>query len=91
MRSGLTGGCSSMAGVAFGTILFLIGDPHVGQGCRFLVSSRNFSLFTVASTFVFMRSRPLAWRINHYSGVLCLAVAIRWGADLLLNRLSFPR
>jgi len=67
MRSGLTGGCSSMAGVAFGTILSLIGDPHVGQGSGFLVSSPNFSLLTVEPTFVFMRSRPPCLADQSYS------------------------
>jgi hypothetical protein len=63
MRSGLTGGCSSIAGVAFGTIFFLIGDPHPGQSCGFPVS-RNFSPLIVWPTFAFIRSRPFACRIG---------------------------
>jgi hypothetical protein len=71
MRSGLIGGCSSIAGVAFGTIFFLMGDPQPGQSCGFPVP-RNFSSLIVGPTFAFMRSRPLLAGSdrssqNHYS------------------------
>jgi hypothetical protein len=106
MRSGLIGGCSSIAGVAFGTIFFLIGDPQPGQSCGFPVS-RNFSPLIVGPTFAFMRSRPLLAGLdrssqNHFSarpgendsaisGVMRLAVALSWGTDLFLNGRPFPR
>jgi uncharacterized membrane protein (UPF0136 family) len=62
MRSGLTGGSSSIAGVAFGRIFFLIGDPQVGQSWGSPAAARKFSPLIVAPTFSFMRSRPfICW------------------------------
>jgi hypothetical protein len=107
MRSGLIGGCSSIAGVAFGTIFFLIGDPHPGQRCGFPVS-RNFSPLIVWPTFAFIRSRPFACRIGPlfaeslqrrrpgkmtrpFPGGMRLAVVLSWGTDLFLNGRPFPR
>ena len=105
MRSGLIGGCSSIAGVAFGTIFFLIGDPQPGQSCGFPVS-RNFSPLIVRPTFAFIRSRPFACRIGPlfaeslqcrskmtrpFPGVMRLAVALSRGRDLFLNGWPFPR
>ena len=105
MRSGLIGGSSSIAGVAFGTIFFLIGDPQPGQSCGFPVS-RNFSPLIVGPTFAFMRSRPLlagsdvaetlqrrrpSENTRPFSGVMRLAVALSWGTDLFLNGRPFLR
>jgi hypothetical protein len=86
MRSGLIGGCSSIAGVAFGTIFFLIGDPQPGQSCGF-PASRNFSPLLVGPTFAFMRS--FACRIGPRSGGL--AVALSRGTDLFPKGRPFPR
>jgi hypothetical protein len=107
MRSGLTGGCSSIAGVAFGTIFFLIGDPHPGQRCGFPVSGK-FSPLIVWPTFAFIGHALLLAGSdrsshNHYSvahrgkltrpfpGVMRLAVTLSWGTDLFLKGRPFRR
>src|SRR3984885_9191175 len=56
-----------------------------------LIPSRFTQLLTVNSrtNVCFHEVTPLAWRISHYSGVLCLAVAISWGLNL--KRRPFSR
>jgi hypothetical protein len=70
MRSGLTGGCSSIAGVAFGTILCLIGNPHVGQlripdGTKLLTISSRANVYFHEVTPLCLRSDRSSQ--NHYS------------------------